>query len=329
VGNVSEDRALGAVVGSAVGDALGAPFEFGPAGAYSARCPRALTGDATEMVGGGGFGWEPGEFTDDTQMAIVQAESLLAWGTLDEGDLFERFRVWASEATDVGNQNRAVLGSGRVASEAATAYYARNPRNSAGNGALMRSTLSAVLGAGGTLGETIALARMTASVTHGDPAAGWGTAIHHVMLRAALRREDPFDALHAILDALPEGQKPFRDMLRDDWTPDDGGFPNGTVWGCLAQAVWAVRSTSSFSSALVTAIDLGGDTDTVAAVAGGLAGAIYGFEAIPQRWTDPLHGTVTTASGPVTWTFFDLIQLTRRLLSDWEQPPRARTSGHG
>ena len=316
--NLSEDRAIGAVVGSAVGDALGAPFEFGPAGLYSARFPFPMTGDSTEMIGGGGFGWEPGEFTDDTQMAIVQAESLLACGTLDEADLFERFQVWASDAADVGNQTRAVLGSGLAVTEAAAEYYARNHRNSAGNGSLMRSTPTAILGATGTVGETIALARMTSSVTHADPAAGWGTAIHHVMLRAALRREDPFVALQSVLRTLPEGQERYQEMLREDWAPSEWELPNGTVWGCLAEAVWAVRSTTSFSGALVAAIDLGGDTDTVAAVAGGLAGAIYGFEAIPHRWTDPLHGTVTTASGRVSWTCFDLIQLTRRLLAGWE-----------
>lgn len=71
------NRALGAVIGSAVGDALGAPFEFGSAGAYSRRFPRPMLGGIGEMIGGGP--WKPGEFTDDTQMAIVQAESRPGW----------------------------------------------------------------------------------------------------------------------------------------------------------------------------------------------------------------------------------------------------------
>lgn len=66
------ERALGAVLGSAVGDALGAPFEFGPEGAFSARFP--VPGQGGEMCGGGG--WDPGEATDDTQMAVLVAESL-------------------------------------------------------------------------------------------------------------------------------------------------------------------------------------------------------------------------------------------------------------
>jgi ADP-ribosylglycohydrolase len=69
------------------------------------------------------------------------------------------------------------------------------------------------------------------------------------------------------------------------------------VWGCLAEAVWAVRSTDSFEAAVIAAIELGGDTDTVACVAGALAGAIYGVQAIPSRWVTYLHGTVSTPVG--------------------------------
>ena len=80
-------RAIGAFVGAAVGDALGAPFEFGESGAYTAAFPVPVLGGRGEMTGGGG--WGPGEFTDDTQMALVLAESLLA------SDGFDPVAVWA------------------------------------------------------------------------------------------------------------------------------------------------------------------------------------------------------------------------------------------
>ncbi len=102
-------RALGAIIGSAVGDALGAPFEFGKPREYSTRFPRPVLGGIGEMIGN--RTWEPGEFTDDTQMAIVQAESMLARGDIDGADLFRRFQVWAADAKDVGVQTRAVLAS--------------------------------------------------------------------------------------------------------------------------------------------------------------------------------------------------------------------------
>ena len=311
---IFRQRALGAIVGSAVGDALGAPFEFGPAGQYSARFPEPVIGRIGEMIGGGGFGWARGEFTDDTQMAVIQAESILANGGIDGADLFQRFRVWARGAADVGIQTRSVLSSGLPWDEAAADHMQRNPRSGAGNGSLMRSTPTAVHFARTSIDETIAAAQATSAVTHGDPAAGWGTVLHHLMVRAALLGEDPFAALADGLEMLPADQDRYRRMLATDWTPASPEVPNGSVWGCLATAVWAVRTTTTFPDAVIAAIEVGGDTDTVAAVAGGLAGAMYGIQAIPSRWTPYLHGHVTTAEGSRTHRSTDLQELTLRLI---------------
>ena len=142
--NNETQRAIGALLGSAVGDALGAPFEFGPAGQFTESFPVSALGPDTEMIGGGSFGWARGEFTDDTQMAVLQARSLLATGGVDGADPFERFREWERTASDVGNQTRAALRSGRAWDAAARDYFARHPKNSAGNGGVMRATPSAV-----------------------------------------------------------------------------------------------------------------------------------------------------------------------------------------
>jgi ADP-ribosyl-[dinitrogen reductase] hydrolase len=137
-------RVAGALIGSAVGDALGAPFEFGPAGRFSARFPFPARGSATEMCGGGSLGWEPGEFTDDTQMALLVATSLVDNDGLDEADVFARFRTWAQAGPpDIGNQTRAVLGSGRPWDVAAAEHFARSG-HAAGNGSLMRTTPAAI-----------------------------------------------------------------------------------------------------------------------------------------------------------------------------------------
>ncbi len=235
-------RALGAILGSAVGDALGARFEFGPAGEYSKQFPDPIVGGIGEMIGGGGFHWEPGEFTDDTQMAIVQAESILACGGIDGADLFNRFKLWADDARDVGTQTSAVLRSKLDWNEAALEYFRRHPNNSAGNGSLMRATPTAVRFARASEAESIEAAHQASFVTHGDPAAGWGTALFHVMIRAALHGDDPFAALDSSLKALPPEQHRYVEMLDAGWQPSQTEFPNGTVWTCLAQAVWAVRT---------------------------------------------------------------------------------------
>ena len=137
-------RVAGALIGSAVGDALGAPFEFGPPGQFTARFPTEARGVATEMRGGGPLDREPGEFTDDTQMAVLLAPSLLERGGLDEADVFDRFRTWAAaEPPDIGSQTRAVLGSGRPWDVAAAEHFARTG-HAAGNGSLMRTTPAAI-----------------------------------------------------------------------------------------------------------------------------------------------------------------------------------------
>lgn len=302
-------RAVGAVVGSAVGDALGAPFEFGPAGAFSARFARPAADGA--MCGGGG--WDAGEATDDTQMAVHLAESLLERGGLDLPDVFARFQRWAAaEPKDIGLQTEDVLTNGAPWDSAAAVHFASNHR-AAGNGALMRATPSAIYFARWGRQATMDAARRISALTHGDPAAWEGTAIFHELLRVALEDGDPLAAVEDTLAQVhPDHRDRYRVVLAPDWHPDRATEFNGAVWPCLGSAVWAVRTTDSYADAVRAAGDLGGDTDTVAAVTGGLAGAVHGFDAIPKGWTRPLHVPLPGAGGR-TLRLADLVGLARRL----------------
>lgn len=299
-------RAVGAVVGSAVGDALGAPFEFGKAGEFTSRFP-----SGGEMCGGGV--WDPGEATDDTQMAIHVAQSLLDHNGLDLPDIFARFQRWAAdEPKDIGIQTRNVLTNGEPWERAATVYFEQGNR-SAGNGSLMRAAPSAVYFAKYGSTATMDAARQISALTHGDPAAGEGTAIYHELIRVALAAADPLDAIDDTLAEVDSVQRErYAVVLRPNWHPEVATEPNGAVWPCLGCAVWALRSTDAFEDALRAAIDIGGDTDTVAAVTGGLAGAVYGAPAIPARWTEPLH--VPLPGSRQTLRHTDLVDLTNRLL---------------
>lgn len=303
------DRALGAVIGSAVGDALGAPFEFGPEGAFSARFPEP--GRGGEMCGGGG--WDPGEATDDTQMAVLVAESLLEHDGLELPDVFHRFQRWAaSDPKDIGLQTEAVLSSGDPWDLAAALHFQTSQR-AAGNGALMRAATSAVYFADEGRDATMDAARRIAALTHGDRAAWEGTAVFHEMVRVALTGGDPVAAVPDTLKAVhPEHRARYASVLAPDWHPDLATEFNGAVWPCLASAVWALRTTRSYESAVRAALDLGGDTDTVAAVTGGLAGAVHGIGAIPERWTAPLHVPLPGFGGRVLRTP-ELTTLARRL----------------
>ncbi|MER5484245.1 ADP-ribosylglycohydrolase family protein [Streptomyces sp. NPDC002812] len=274
------DRAVGAVLGSAAGDALGAPYEFGPAGQLGAR--------GEEMRGGGG--WDPGEATDDTQMAVLVGESLLECGGLELPDVFDRFRRWAAgDPKDIGLQTEIVLTGGDPWDLAAALHFQVNAR-AAGNGSLMRASTSAVYFAPAGREATMDAARRIAALTHGDRAAWEGTAVLHELVRVALDGGDPLGVLPATLEQVhPDHRERYARVLAPDWHPDLATEFNGAVWPCLGSAVWALRTTTGFAEAVRAAVDLGGDTDTVAAVTGTLAGARYGAAAVPESWTAPLH----------------------------------------
>jgi len=308
-------RAIGALCGSAVGDALGAPFEFGPAGAFSARFPAPVVGGIGEMTGGGSFGWAPGEFTDDTQMALALAESILAADALDPDDLWARFVAWSSTATDIGVLTGQVLRHDSRVGAAEQAHRA-NGGLSAANGALMRVTPVALAWALDDEAALVAAARHQAALTHHDPAAGWGAAIAAAMVRAGILGDDQFAALDRVLAMIDDDQRArFVSMLDASWSPGRADEPsNGSVWGCLAQAVWAVRHHDTFADAVTAAIDLGDDTDTVATVTGAIAGARSSVQGIPSRWLTPLNGRVTTPTGEEFYDNARLQDLARRLL---------------
>ena len=305
-------HALGALLGSAVGDALGAPFEFRGPGHWSEAFPEPVVGGVGELRASDL--WAAGEFTDDTQMAVVLAESLLACDGLDPDDLWHRWRTWAATATDVGTITRFALSTPGHDGAAERAHVA-NGNRSAGNGTIMRAVPVALATLDGTDADAVALAVDQARLTHHDPDTHVGAALHVLMIQAWIRGEDPDAAVAAHLDSLdPEVAVRWRTLLDPAWEPIDATTGNGTVWTCLAQALWAVRGADSFAEAVTRAIDLGDDADTVGCVAGALAGARFGVQAIPSRWTTYLQGTVDTPDGTQRYDGAALQDLGRLLL---------------
>jgi ADP-ribosyl-[dinitrogen reductase] hydrolase len=302
---------IGALVGSAVGDALGAPFEFGPPGAFSERFPAPARGVQTEMCGGGG--WRKAEWTDDTQMALLVAGSLLDNDGLNESDMFARFQAWlAAGPADVGIQTRSVLGSGLPWESAARRHFEAGHR-AAGNGSIMRTTPAAIHFSRFGADISAKAARTISDLTHGDPAAGDGCAIFHRLVAAALDGDDPLDVLGEALAGVPADRRAkWETTLAPGWTPTDATEPNGAVWPTLGTAVWALRNGWSFEAAMRRVIDVGGDTDTIACVAGGLLGAVQGVQAIPSRWATPLNGELP-GNEPVAADLAGLQDLALRL----------------
>lgn len=306
--NETKQRAIGTMVGAAVGDALGAPFEFGPRGAYRERFPNPVMGGTGEMTGGGVFGWGLGEFTDDTQMAMAFAEALHREGAYDADAVWAWFRAWVATARDVGSTTRRSLSYGDwreiVADE-----------NGAGNGSLMRSfpLALALLDEPSRVVRDVVLHQ--AALTHQAQDAAWGTLLAVEMIRSAIGGADMFVTMDAVLADMPASvHATYGEVLSPEWSPFADHRSNGWVVTCLAHAVWSIRNTSTFEDAVVAAIDLGGDTDTVACVTGALAGAHYGVQAIPARWSTYVNGRIDAPVGRLEYRVGDIQRMALALI---------------
>lgn len=309
----------GCLVGAAVGDALGGPFEFKVAGTYARRFPTPVLGGVGEMIGGGGYDWAPGEFTDDTQMGVLLAQSLVDCGLrFDPDDLWSRWRTWAQTASDVG-----ITTSHSLSFKDWRNAKHEDPERTAANGALMRAFPLALLPVDRETRREWTLKQ--AALTHPHPDAGFGAWLGVAMMRAGIDGDDPFEALEREIALLPvESQERFASLLAPTWSPAEGGPGNGSVWGCLAHAVWAVRGARSFEDAVVRAVNCGDDADTVACVAGAIAGALFSEQAIPSRWLAYVHGT-TGDRDDVNSEYLrleDLENLARTLAGDRPGPPQ-------
>src|SRR3712207_4628592 len=177
----------------------------------------------------------------------------------------------------------------------------------------MRATPAAIWFSRFGTAATMDAARRISALTHGDPATGEGCAIFAELMRVALDGGDPLEAVPSALSLVAEEHRErWATVLAPSWTPADATESNGAVWPTLGSAVWALRHGRDFAEVLRLVIDLGGDTDTVACVAGGLAGAVYGMGGIPMRWASVVHGRVP-GHGEEVWRLADLQQLAASL----------------
>jgi len=281
--NTIRNRARGALLGLAVGDALGTSLEF---------AARDNLPHHTEMTGRGPFHLEPGVWTDDTSMALALADSLIARKGLDPVDLMNRFTNWwrfgeyspTGECFDIGVTTRAALQRYETTHDP---FAGSTDENSAGNGSLMRLAPVAMH----ALHEAEACREMAAQqsrTTHGAPQSVQACIHYADLIRRAILGE-PKAQLLAATDW--QGHPAMRSVASGaSWRGQKRAAikSSGYVIHTLEAALWAIDGTDSFEDAVVLAVNLADDADTVGAVTGQLAGALYGADAIPQRWLEPL-----------------------------------------
>ena len=281
------DRFRGALLGLAVGEALGAPAEFLTADQIVERY-----GVIAEMIGGGCHDVAPGQATDATDMALRLAESLAERGDHDPEDVMRRYGGWFdSQPRDVSLTVRAVMLSYRAGTPwdlASRRAWDILGHPVAANGSLMRCAPLALLFYGD------AARRQAASLdesmlTHFEPLAGWACVALNDLVAAAFR-DELRERLPVVAAGLDDEDRRISAALREAEVAEPEEAQNSAfVVDSLRTSLWAVLRTATFEEAVCLVVNLGDDADTVGAVTGALAGALYGEAGIPARWLAPLE----------------------------------------
>jgi ADP-ribosyl-[dinitrogen reductase] hydrolase len=255
-----------------------------------------------------------GAFTDDTEMALALAESLLAHQPLNPADLAQRFVAWyRSNPPDIGIHTASVLAriaQGEKWQQAVETVQSVKP-DSAGNGSVMRCWPIA-LAHHNNLELLLTDSRLQSRVTHPHQECQAGSALVNAAIYYLLQGRAPEEAVAKALD-VAEVPAALREVIEAAAHKSRTDLANtGWVRHTLESAIWGLLSTSSFEEAVVAVVNLGNDADTAGAVVGALAGAAYGLSGIPQRWRDQVWGQWPVSSG-THWHANDLITLADQL----------------
>lgn len=289
--NDTMGRYRGALLGLAAGDAVGTTLEFRQPGSFN---------PIQDMLGGGPFELKPGQWTDDTSMALCLAESLLARRGFDAADQMDRYTRWhqegylssTGECFDIGNTVRTALD--RYAATGDPMAGSTDPR-SAGNGSLMRLApipMAYAHDPDAAIDHAALMSRTTHGATEAVDACRYFTGLMVGALKGTPREELLAPLYHPVSGRWPEETlaPKIEAVAAGSFThrapPDIRG--TGYVVQSLEAALWAFATTDDFRAAVLAAANLGDDADTTAAIAGQLAGACYGERGIPAEWRERL-----------------------------------------
>lgn len=278
------DRYKGCLLGLASGDAVGTTLEFFPPGTFE---------PIADMNGGGPFALAPGQWTDDTSMALCLAESLLEKSGFDAADQMTRYLNWwqwgywssTGQCFDIGTTVREALIRYQETGEP---FAGSSEPDTAGNGSLMR--LAPVVMYYFPHPEDVTrFAQQSSRTTHGAAEAVEACKLLAEVIANALAGK----SRDQLLDASPALylQPAIRELASGSFIGKPRAQIRGTGY-CVASleaALWCFWATDSFEAAVLEAANLGDDADTTAAIVGQVAGAYYGKPGIPARWLGKLH----------------------------------------
>jgi ADP-ribosyl-[dinitrogen reductase] hydrolase len=282
---LTPDRYRGCLLGLAVGDAVGTTVEFKPRGTFE---------DVTDMTGGGPFGLLPGQWTDDTSLALCLADSLLESGGFDPWDQLARYVRWwrtgyrssTGGFFDIGTTTSSALARHERTGEP---WCGAEHSRRAGNGSIMRLAPVPMRYAT-TPARAIELAADSSRTTHGARVAVDACRYLGGLLIGALNGApkdellgERFAPIAGYWEAHPLCPE-IDEVAAGSFRRADRVRGTGYARDCLEAALWAFATTETFREGCLRAANLGDDADTTAAVYGQIAGAHYGEEAIPPEW---------------------------------------------
>ena len=309
------ERASGTLWGQAVGDALGTTVEF--ASAATIGRPRQDRWP-TDLVGQGPFHVAAGQVTDDTELALSLARSLVRQGGYDEDDVATAYARWrTSDPFDCGQATDQAFGRGLVRGPGLAARMRqRASQKTQANGSLMRSSPLGIFGAALPRLELARLAAADSQLSHPDPVCQAACAVYVTTVADAISTGLPGPELYARalrFAAETELIAPVRDTLEaaSHALPLSDGESQGWVRLALQHAFFHLAHATDFEAALVATVRMGGDTDTNGAIAGALLGAALGEAAIPSRWRETVRDCLPQR--PVEYRCADLGELAAAL----------------
>jgi ADP-ribosylglycohydrolase/fructose-1,6-bisphosphatase/inositol monophosphatase family enzyme len=301
-------RAQGCLLGQLAGDSLGALVEFATAQEVARRYP----GGPRLLEDGGTWGILAGQPTDDSEMALALARSILDNGGYEPEAALRAYREWqASQPFDMGNTVRAALAG-------------RPDPDSQANGSLMRASPLGVFAHAASPDEAVRMARADSGLTHPNPVCGDAVAAYVVAIRHAVVHGDGPDAAYraALEWAAGEGALPtVVGALRQaaESPPVCDGASQGFVLIALRNAFYELLHAESLEAGVVATVGRGGDTDTNAAIAGALLGAVHGRPAVPPQWRRMVlscrpHAGWAKRPRPMVYWPVDVLEVAERLL---------------
>lgn len=267
------DRIKGGLFGVAVGDALGGTTEF-----MSAREIKARHGYLTEIIGGGVWKLEPGEVTDDTMMTLGVSEGIIENPHEPMEAVGRRFLQWyQTKPKDIGNIIRHVLANFKGNWLESAFLTDLDMGQSGGNGSLMRCLPVALAYA--DLAKVEEQSHLLSKMTHFDERCSEACTIYNRIAYRLLAGEELQTAIRAeTVDTL----------YQDPFTEEPDCEPSGFVVHTFRWVLYILMNATGFSDVVQQAANRGGDSDTIGAIAGGLAGIYYGYEGIPARYAEAI-----------------------------------------